>query len=169
MAKPADVRAKVRKHYVFDRLSLEQAAKLGSIAYTTAKRWKEKAKASGDDWDRLKSASALAGGDIEQLSQQILTKMLVQFNSVLEMIKTDSKMDAVTRVELLSSLMDNIHKSMSAMRRFLPETNALAIGMHVLRGMADFVQARFPQHGAAFVEILEPFGDVLPQILASAK
>lgn len=169
MAKPADVRAKVRKHYVFDRLSLEQAAKLAGVAYTTAKRWKEQAAAGGDDWDKLKSASALAGGDIEQLSQQILTEMLVQFNSVLELIKADDAMPAVTRVELLSSLMDNIHKSMAAMRRFLPETNALAIGMHVLRGMAEFVQTRFPQHGQAFVEILEPFGDELPRILGEVK
>lgn len=169
MAKPAVIRAKCRKHYVFDRLSLEQAAKLVEVTYSTAKRWKEKAASEGDDWDKLKNASALAGGDIEQLSQQILTEMLVQFNSVLELIKADAEMAAVTRVELLSSLMDNIHKSMSAMRRFLPETNALAIGMQVLRGMAEFVQARFPQHGSAFVEILEPFGDELARILAESK
>lgn len=169
MAKPAEVRAKVRKHYVFDRISLEQAAKLADVTYSTAKRWKTKAAEDGDDWDKVKSASALAGGDIEQLSQQILTEMLVQFNSVLELIKADAQMPAIQRVELLSSLMDNIHKSMSAMRRFLPETNALAIGMHVLRGMAEFVQTRFPQHGAAFVEILEPFGDELARILAEAK
>lgn len=169
MAKPAEVRAKVRKHYVFDRISLEQAAKLVDVTYSTAKRWKTKAAEDGDDWDKVKSASALAGGDIEQLSQQILTEMLVQFNSVLELIKGDAEMPAVQRVELLSSLMDNIHKSMSAMRRFLPETNALAIGMQVLRGMAEFVQTRFPQHGAAFVEILEPFGDELARILGDMK
>jgi len=169
MAKSADVRAKVRKHYVFDRLSLEQAAKLASVAYTTAKRWKSKAAADGDDWDKVRSAATLAGGDIEQLSQQILTEMLVQFNSVLELVKVDPAMKAETRVNLLSSLMDNIHKSMSAMRRFLPETNSLAIGMLVIRGLAEFVQERFPQHGSTFVEILEPFGDVLPKILANAK
>lgn len=169
MAKPAETRAKVRKHYVFDRLSLEQAATLAGVAYTTAKRWKDRAKEDGDDWDKLKSASALAGGDIEQLSQQILIEMLVQFNATLELVKSDGDMSAATRVELLSSLMDNIHKSMSAMRRFLPETNAAAIGMHVIRGLAEFVQARFPQHGAAFVEILEPFGDELPRILGEMK
>lgn len=169
MAKPADVRAKVRKHYVFDRLSLEQAAKLASVAYATARRWKEKALETGDDWDKLKSASALAGGNVEQLSQQILTEMLVQFNSVLELIKADGEMPARDRVELLSSLMDNIHKSMAAMKRFLPETNALAIGMLVIRGLAEFVQERFPEHGTAFVEILEPFADVLPKLLAKTK
>ena len=31
MAKPANVRAKCRKHYVFDRFSLEQAAKLAEV------------------------------------------------------------------------------------------------------------------------------------------
>lgn len=169
MAKSADVRSKVRKHYVFDRLSLEQAAKLASVAYTTAKRWKEKAANEGDEWDKVRSASALAGGDIEHLSRQILTEMLVQFNSVLEQVKADPAMKAETRVSLLSSLMDNIHKSMSAMRRFLPETNNLAIAMLVIRGLAEFVQERFPQHGSVFVEILEPFGEMLPKLLASAK
>ncbi len=169
MAKPAETRAKVRKHFVFDRLSLEQSARLVDVAYTTAKRWKEQALASGDDWDKVKSASALASGDVEQMSQQILIEMLVQFQSVQELIKADTEMPAMKRIELLSSLMDNIHKSMSAMRRFLPETNALAIGMVIIRGMAEFVQDRFPQHGAAFVEILEPFGDELPKILARTK
>lgn len=169
MAKSADVRAQVRRQYVFDRLSLEQAAKLAGVAYTTAKRWKDKAASEGDDWDKVRAASALAGGDVEQLSQQILTEMLVQFNAVLELIKTDQKMDAAKRVDLLTSLMDNIHKSMAAMKKFLPEANAMSVGMKVIRGLAEFVQERFPQHGAAFVEILEPFGDELGRILASQE
>jgi hypothetical protein len=73
--------------------------------------------------------------------------MLVQFNATLDLVKADPEMSAAVRVELLSSLMDNIHKSMSAMRRFLPETNALAVAMLVIRGLADFVQEQFPQHG----------------------
>ncbi|OON62298.1 DNA-binding protein [Massilia sp. KIM] len=169
MAKGADIRAKVRKHYVFDRLSLEQSAKLANVSYSTAKRWRDAAAAEGDDWEKLRTASSLAGGDIEQLSQQILTEMLVQFNATLDLIKADDAMPALQRVDLLSSLMDNIHKSMAAMKRFLPEANALSIGMAVLRGLAEFVQARYPQHGAVLVEILEPFGEVLPKILASAK
>lgn len=169
MAKSADVRATVRKHYVFGRLSLEQAARLADVAFSTAKRWKTQAAAEGDDWDKVRNAATLAGGDIEQLSQQILTEMLVQFNATLDLVKADPEMSAAVRVELLSSLMDNIHKSMSAMRRFLPETNALAIAMLVIRGLADFVQEQFPQHGSAFVEILEPFANVLPKILATAK
>jgi transposase len=169
MAKSADVRVLVRKYYVFDRLSLEQAAKLGGVAYTTAKRWKDKAADEGDDWEKVRTASTLSGGDIEQLSQQILTEMLVQFNAVLDMVKADKDMSASTRVDLLTSLMDNIHKSMSAMKKFLPEANSLSIGMTVIRGLADFVQERFPEHGSVLVEILEPFGDVLPKLLADAK
>lgn len=169
MAKSADVRAQVRKNYVFDRLPLEQAANLADVAYTTAKRWKDKAAAGGDDWDKLRTAATLSGGDVEQLSQQILTEMLVQFHAVLDIIKADREMAATLRVDLLSSLMDNIHKSMSAMRKFLPEANSLSIGMLVIRGLAEFVQERYPQHGGILIEILEPFGDVLPKLLANAK
>ncbi len=169
MAKGADVRALVRKHYVFGRLSLEQASTLAKVAYTTAKRWKSKALDEGDDWDKIRTAATLGSGDVEQLSQQILVEMLVQFNATLDLIKADSEMPALTRVDLLSSLMDNIHKSMSAMKKFLPEANSLSIGMTVIRGLAEFVQEKYPQHGSVLVEILEPFGDVLPKILASAK
>lgn len=169
MAKPPALRVKLRKHYAFDRLSLEQAAKLSGVTYSTAKRWKDQAAEQGDDWDKLRSASTLSGGDVEQLSQQILTEMLVQFNAVLDLIKADVEMDAVKRVDLLSSLMDNIHKSMSAMRKFMPEANSLAIGMLVLRGLAEFIQERYPQHASVFVEILEPFGAMLPKILSNAK
>lgn len=169
MAKSGDVRALLRKLYVFDRLSLEQAAKQVSVAYTTAKRWRDRAAAEGDDWEKVRSASSLAGGDVEQLSQQILTEMLVQFNAVLDLIKADTSMPAPQRVELLSSLMDNIHKSMAAMKKFLPEANSLSIGMTVIRGLAEFAQERFPQHMSQLVEVLEPFGEVLPKLLASAK
>ena len=169
MAKGADVRALVRKHYVFDLMSLEMAASSANVAYTTAKRWRDKAAAEGDDWEKVRSASTLSGGDVEQLSRQILTEMLVQFKSVLEMIQADTEMKAVARVDLMSSLMDNIHKSMAAMKKFLPEANSLSIGMLVIRGLAEFVQERYPQHGSILIEILEPFGDVLPKILASAK
>lgn len=169
MAHSDETRALLRKHYVFDRLTLEQSARLADVPYRTAKRWKERAAEDGDDWDGVRTAATLAGGSVEQLSQQILTEMLVQFNAVLEMVKTDTEMPAQQRVELLSSLMDNIHKSLAALRRFMPEVNGLAVGMRIMRGLAEFIQERFPQHGAAFVEILEPFGDELPKLVADVK
>ena len=57
MAKGADVRALVRKHYVFDLMSLEMAASAANVAYTTAKRWRDKAAAEGDDWEKVRSAA----------------------------------------------------------------------------------------------------------------
>jgi len=169
MAKPANLRAKLKKHYAFDRLSLEQAAKLCDISYGTARRWKDKAKDEGEDWDKLRGASELASGDAEEVTRHALTELLLQFKSTLDIIKADAAINPVQRVQLLSSLMDNIQKGTSAMRRLLPETNELAVSMKVLRGMAEFVQKRFPQHGAAFIEILEPFGDELERILGDVK
>jgi hypothetical protein len=169
MAKPANVRAKLKKHYAFDRLSLDQAAKLCDVAYGTARRWKDKAAQEGDDWDKLRGAAELASGDSEDITRGALTELMIQFKSTLELIKGDEKISSVQRVQLLSSLMDNIQKGTSAMRRLLPETNELAVAMKVLRGMAEFVQKRFPQHGAAFIEILEPFGDELERLLGDGK
>jgi hypothetical protein len=40
----------------------------------------------------------------------------------------------------------------------------LQIGMDVVKHMSRFVRESYPQHAAAFLEILEPFGDKLVEI-----
>lgn len=77
MAKPAEVRAKVRKHYVFDRLSLEQAAKLAGVTYSTAKRWKTKAEETGDGWDKLFDNTGLVV-DISHGVPSVLSNQSIQ-------------------------------------------------------------------------------------------
>ncbi|WP_156443145.1 DUF1804 family protein, partial [Burkholderia sp. RF4-BP95] len=62
MAYPKEVRDKVRRAFVFDRLSLEVAAMKSGVNYSTARRWKDDARAAGDDWDKAQAAQLMAGG-----------------------------------------------------------------------------------------------------------
>lgn len=108
----------------------------------------------------------MAGGDTAQISLDILMELLLAARSALAAIKADTAMPAQQSVALLASLQDTIEKTMSSMRGVSPEINKGAVAVRVLRGMTEFVQARFPQHLKTFLEILEPFGDELGPILA---
>ena len=82
-----------------------------------------------------------------------------------ESVKESKDMPALAKAEVLSRLGDAYHKTMSAARKGTPEVNKLAVGMDVIKLLVDFIGLRFPQHGAAFVEVLEPFGQHLTSSL----
>ena len=158
MAHPAEFRDKLRRLYIFDRISLEVASAQVGIAFSSASRWKRDAAEKGDDWDTLRAASILAGGGIEEVARAALTGFMTQYQAVMEMLNTNGEITPEVKVQMLASLADSFNKTVSASRRVLPETSQLATAMEVVQNFAKFVRERYPQHAAAFVEILEPFG-----------
>ncbi len=158
MAHDKETRAAVRAAYVHDHLPLEAAAARAGVPASTATRWKRKAKEAGEDWDKLRAASLLAGHGVEDVARQMLADYVVQHKCLMECITQNGDMDAGTKVKLLSSLADSFNKTVAASKRVLPETSELATALAVLDKLGAFVRERFPQHGPAFVEILEPFG-----------
>lgn len=161
MAHPPEVRDKLRRAYVFDRLSLEVAALKVGVSYGTASRWKSAACEQGDDWDKAQAAQLMAGGCIEDIGRQMLAGLVTQYQSSMEELTRDTKLNPVTKVQLLASLADAFNKTISASKRLLPETSELATAMEVVQKLAEFVRKQYPQHAAIFVELLEPFGDEL--------
>jgi len=160
MAHPKQTREKVRSAYVRERLSLEVAAAQAKVSYATASRWKAQALDAGDDWDKSRAAQLMADGGIEGVARQVLTGLVVQYQATMQAV-TDAEIEPVTKVQMLASLADAYNKTVSASRRILPETSELATAMQVVQHLAGFIRERFPQHRAAFVQILEPFGEVL--------
>ncbi|MBH9261896.1 DUF1804 family protein, partial [Pseudomonas aeruginosa] len=151
----------LRRAYVLDRQSLEVAAAMFGVSYGTARRWKQQAEAEGDDWDRAQSAQLLAGGGLEDVARQVLAGLVTQFQATMEAIQVDADIKPAVKVQLLASLADAYNKTVSASKRVLPETSALATAMEVLQRLASFIRERFPQHAHAFAEVLEPFGELL--------
>ncbi|MDR1946448.1 MAG: DUF1804 family protein [Desulfovibrio sp.] len=162
MAHKDAVRAALRSAYVFDRLGLEQAAIRTGVAPGTAARWKRKALAEGDDWDKLRAASLLAGEGVESVARQMLADYIVQHKTLMESIAGDAY-DAAAKVSMLASLADSFNKTVAASKRVLPETNELAVALEVLSLLGAFVRDSFPAHAPAFLEIVEPFGHLLSQ------
>lgn len=154
-------RRAVRAAYVYDRLPLDQAAAKSGVPAGTAARWKRQARAAGEDWDKLRAADLLAGEGTEAVARQMLADYVAQHKALMEQINTAADITARDKVDMLASLADSFNKTVAASRKVLPETDKLATALAVINKLSDFVRVNFPQHAAAFVEILEPFGDEL--------
>lgn len=165
MAHSQATKDELRRLYVFEQLSLEKAANVMSVSYGTAQRWKNQAQKQGDDWDKVKSAHSLAGGELEDVARQILTDLVLQFKATMELVKADIEIDAKTRVELLTSLSDSYNKAISANRKLMPETSKLAVAMQVLQKFAEHLKTHKPELMTEFLDVLEPFGQEIEQEL----
>lgn len=115
---------------------------------------------AGDDWDKVKSAHSLAGGELEAVARQILTDFVIQFKATMELVKAD-ELDAKTRVELLTSLSDSYNKAISANRKLMPETSKLAVALSVIERLAEFIKDNKPEMLESYLSMLEPFGQLI--------
>ena len=158
MAHGSEKVAAVRAAYVHERLPLEIAAARVGVAPGTATRWKRKAREAGEDWDKLRAACLLAGDGVEAVARQMLADYVVQHKTLMDAISTDGNLSAALKVGMLSSLADSFNKTVAASKRVLPETSELATALSVLDKLGVYIRDHYPQHGPAFLEVLEPFG-----------
>lgn len=165
MAHSQATKDELRKRYVFEGLSLAMSAVMTEVSYPTAQRWKNIAKDAGDDWDKVKVARSMAGGDLEDISRQILTDFIIQFKATMEAIKTSEDIGAGQRVEMLTSLADAYNKTVASSRKLLPETSKLAIALQVLEMLAKYIQEHKPELLIEFMSVLEPFGRLIEREL----
>lgn len=164
MAHSPDTRDKVRRLYIFDRVSLEMAALQASVAFSSASRWKRDALEIGDDWDKLRAASILAGDGIENVARAALAGFLMQYQAMMDQVNQTAEIPAESKIQMLASLADSFNKTVSASRRVLPETSQLATAMQVVQKLAEYIRTHWPKHAGAFVEVLEPFADELAKM-----
>lgn len=169
MAKTPEARAQVRASYVHKKLPIEACVvKLRpKVSVGTARRWKSEAKKAGDDWDRARAASHLAGQGAEAVTEAVLEDFVALFQSVMSELNADQEASALAKAEAISRLSDAYQKVMSAVSKGSPKLSKLAIAMETLELFARFVQVNFPKHAPAFLEVLEPFGAELTKTLGN--
>ena len=158
MAHPKDTRSKARKMYVQTRCAIPTISASLDVSEGTLRRWKGEAKHSGDDWDIARAAATMKGEGLETMVAAVIEDFTVMFQVTMEQVKEDSQIEPGAKVKLMASLSDSFNKMVLAAGRTAPKLNEMAIAMDVLKRMAEFIGGDFPQHGAAFEEILEPFG-----------
>lgn len=164
MAHGDDIRRQVRAAFVFDQLGLEVAALKHEVPIATARRWKSDAKKAGDDWDKARGAQLIAGGGIEDVVRQTLAVIVQQVQATIEAIQANPDMPPGEKVKALSSLADAYNKLMAVSKRLMPETDKLATAMDVTKRLLDFVRTKYPKHGTALAEVLEPFAEELARV-----
>lgn len=161
MAHGEDVKRKIRSAYIFDCLELTSAAAINNVPFPTAQRWKAEAKRNGDDWDKARAAQLLAGGAVDDVVRQTLTLMVRNVQITMQQIEGNLNMPPDEKIKLLATASDAFSKNTSALRRLAPETDTLAVQLETVKKLAAFVRDQYPQHVAAFGEILRPFGERL--------
>jgi transposase-like protein len=163
MAHAPEVKHRARALYIHEGLGLEQAAQRLKISPRTTSRWKQEALDEGDDWDKARAASLLAGEGPEAVSRVVLEEFLKLFQSTLEDL-TRASLKPLERAEAMSRLADAYTKTIRAITKSAPELNRLAVASEVLQLLAKFVRDRFPAHAVTFMEVLEPFGEELVKV-----
>lgn len=150
----------VKKNYCHCLLPMTEAAKLANVPIATARRWKDQAKAKGDDWEETRAASAISAGGRDDLMKAIINDFVVMQQSIMESLRDPkNEMTAKEKVDSLASLADAFSKTMKSAGQASPELSKLSVANDIIQLLGDFVAKNFPQHITAFIEILEPFGE----------
>jgi hypothetical protein len=157
MAHAQEIKTAVRGSYIYERLSLEQAAAKHDVPVATIRRWKGMAAAVGDDWDKARGAAALSTSGAGMIAQIVLADYLTVHQVTMEQLKESTDIPALDKAEAISRLSDAFHKTMAAVAKAAPDLGRYALATELLQLLAVFVREKFPQHAEALAEVLEPF------------
>lgn len=161
MAHDPSVKTAVRKHYVFDRLSLEQVAKKVGVSVPTVRRWKAEAEKQGDDWDKAQDVAVMVSGELEDVGKGILAGFLIQYKAVMEELRSNENLLATDKVAALGSLADSFAKMTASSKRLLPAVSESDAAMKTLELFAELIQTRKPALLAEFTDLLTAFEPIL--------
>ncbi|WP_182283166.1 DUF1804 family protein [Comamonas testosteroni] len=164
MAHGKEKRTQLRGLYVFQRMAMEAACKKLGVPRSTGNRWKQEATEQGDDWETARAAVAMGDENFKNLSAKLLEDYLIQHQATMDLLREAKDMGPRDRAETLASMSDSFNKTMSSFKRLNPELNRQAVQLDILQRFAAFAQQRYPQHLAALVEMLEPFGEELAKV-----
>ena len=162
MAHSDQLKAKVRAAYIQGGV-LSTAAALHGVPYATARAWKRKASEAGHDWDIARTAGDIADCGYKYTIATLMESYLTQHKMALKDIENDPALTAEKRVKLLSSLAFSLREMRQSVSQLNPELNKLAVAMEIIQRLTTFVRDGYPQHTAALLEILEPFGVAMAQ------
>ena len=160
-----DVRRKARSDYVHRRMMQSTIAAAYGISEATVGRWKKSAKEKGDDWDKARTAHVIAGEGVEVVVSSVVEDFMIQAQAILDEIKVGTH-TTQEKVGMLVSLSDAMTKMAASAKRFAPKVSELGVAQDVMAKLLEFVRESFPQHSAAILEIIEPFGERLAEIYA---
>lgn len=160
MAYDTATRKKVRAHYV-QGLALTTAADKAKVPYNTVRNWKRQAAEEGDDWDIARSAQRMTKSSLEQMADEVLGELAVEFQATMKALREDKNIKSLDRGKVMVQLTDGYSKAMAAAVRAAPQANRLATAMDVIRHLTDLFAKHHPKLRPLFVNAVEQLGDEL--------
>ncbi|GAB3021443.1 DUF1804 family protein [Bowmanella dokdonensis] len=160
MAHASGKRLAVRSSYVNEQLDLKEAAARHKVSYATALRWKAKAASEGDNWDTSRNSLLLAQGGKKELINQVLERFFTQSENIFKSIDEAENLSPAAKVDLIAKWTDSVSKIQKLLGPS-NDFNKIGFSLELLQKLGTFIREHYPQHAHAFIEILEPFGQVL--------
>lgn len=158
MAHDEKTKAYVRRYYVFDCLTLEQAAEKAGVSYNTARRWKKEAEARGDNWDTVRDANTMASGKVEDVARGMLTTFVIFFEKTMEELRHSEDLPVSKKAKLIQGLGDSYSKMVASSKRLLPEISEFDTAMRTINMLGDYIHQNKPELMDMFLDLLEGFG-----------
>ena len=159
MAHSQDTRDKVRQLYV-EGMPLTGAALTCGVAYDTARDWKSKAQAKGDDWDTARAAYRISTQGVDDLNKQLVEDFARQVITTTRELET-AQIPAADKAQLLAQLADAYAKFSKAFSRINPAFSGLSVALDTLKTIADHLRTQDP----AALRALQPHFDEIGAIL----
>lgn len=163
MAHDEKTKAFVRRYYVFDCLTLEQAAEKAGVSYNTARRWKKEAEARGDNWDTVRDANTMASGKVEDVARGMLTTFVIYFEKTMEELRHSEDLPVSEKAKLIQGLGDSYSKMVASSKRLLPEVSELATAWKVIEMVTNLIKTKHPDLLPAFLSVLDDLEGIVKQ------
>jgi len=159
MAHSQETRDRVRQLYI-EGLPLNGAAVTCGVSYDTARDWKTRATANGDNWDTARGAYRISEQGIGDLNQQLVEDFARQVITTTRELET-ATIPAADKAQLLAQLADAYAKFSRAFARINPAYSGLAVALDTLRTVAEHLRTADPGALRALQPHLDEIGAVL--------
>ena len=163
MAHDEKTKADVRRYYVFDCLTLELAAEKAKVSYNTVRRWKREAEARGDNWDKVRDASTMASGKVEDVARGMLTTFVLYFESTMDELRKTEDLHVSEKAKLIQVLGDSYSKMVASSKRLLPEVSELATAWKVIEMVTNLIKTKHSDLLPTFLSVLDDLESIVKQ------
>ena len=156
MAHSKETKTQLRELYVFGGASLRQAADKLGVPFHTARKWRQVAQHTDEDWDCARALNyKIHSVDV---AQSVYAGLMVAIDETVGQLTQLSLPD---RVKSLTSLSDALSKTHQLGERLMPEINRQEMVMQIVRLIGDKVQQQHPELMSAFTQVLD---EISPQL-----
>lgn len=159
MAHSQDTRDKVRQLYV-EGMPLNGAALTCGVSYDTARDWKSRAEAKGDNWDTARAAYRISEQGVDELNKQLVEDFARQVITTTRELE-ESTIPAADKATVLAQLSDAYAKFSKAFSRINPQFSGLSVALDTLKTLADHLRLKDPAALKALQPHFEEVGAIL--------